>query len=261
MAAELGSPSHRQLAQLVSDRVRSSILEGRIRPGEWLRQEKLAQEYGVSQMPVREALKRLAVEGLVEHLPYRGARVVTLTPEDVEDLYACRAVLEARAARYAALSITGEEVAEIQGLETAMEGCRIPEELRRYRDLNRRFHEAIFSASRRSYLIRSLLQLWSAFPTMLWSNVPRVAVTSVPDRTDPDNEEHGEVVAALAAHDPDRAESAVRRHVESAAAALVAAMRAEPGFEPGSSPDSSSRTVLALGRQAAEISSPRKEEV
>jgi DNA-binding GntR family transcriptional regulator len=224
MAVDTGSPSHRQLAQLVTDRVRSSILEGRIRPGEWLRQERLAQEYGVSQMPVREALKRLAVEGFVEHLPYRGARVVTLSPDDVEDLYACRAVLEGRAARYAAIAITVDEVAAIRGYQAGMEACEVPADLQRYRDLNRRFHVAIFSASRRSYLIRSLLQLWSSFPTMLWSNVPRVAVTSIPDRTDPDNAEHGEVVAALEAHDPDRAERAIRAHVESAAAALMAAM-------------------------------------
>jgi DNA-binding GntR family transcriptional regulator len=62
---------------------------------------------------------------------------------------------------------------------------------------------------------------------MLWSNVPRVAVTSVPDRTDPDNAEHGAVVEALAARDPERAERAVRSHVEAAAAALMAAMRGE----------------------------------
>ena len=225
MATEPGSPSHRQLAQLVTDQVRSAILEGKIRPGEWLRQERLAQEFGVSQMPVREALKRLAVEGFVEHLPYRGARVVSLTPDDVEDLYACRAVLEARAARLAATAITGEEAAEIRRLHHAMERCVIPAELQRYRDLNRLFHEMIFSASHRSYLTRSLLQLWASFPTMLWSNVPRVAVTSVPDRSDPDNAEHEEIVTALEAHDPDRAETAVGHHVESAAAALMTAMR------------------------------------
>src|SRR5450830_532587 len=133
MAVETGGPSHRQLAQLVSDSVRSSILEGRIKPGEWLRQERLAREYGVSQMPVREALKRLAVEGFIEHLPYRGARVVSLTPEDVEDLYACRAVLEARAARYAALAITKDEVLAIRALHVGMEACPIPSDLQRYR--------------------------------------------------------------------------------------------------------------------------------
>ena len=228
MPAEPHGPSHRQLAQLVTDRVRTSILEGRIRPGEWLRQERLAQELGVSQMPVREALKRLAAEGFVEHLPYRGARVVTLTPDDVEDLYACRAVLEARAARFAATAISDDEVALLRKLQAEMEACSIPADLQRYRDLNRRFHESIFSASRRSYLIRTLLQLWSSFPTMLWSNVPRVAVTSVPDRNDPDNEEHAEVIAALAARAPERAERAVRRHVDAAAAALMSAMRGEP---------------------------------
>ena len=127
-----------------------------------------------------------------------------------------------------ALVITDDQVAAIRALHTGMEACAVPADLQRYRDLNRRFHEAVFQASHRSYLIRNLLQLWSAFPTMLWSNVPRVAVTSVPDRNDPDNQEHAEVVAALGARDPERAEHAVRRHVEAAAAALMAAMRGEP---------------------------------
>ena len=72
MASEPTPRSHRQLRHWVADRLRSDILEGRLKPGEWLRQERLAQEHGVSQMPVREALKQLAAEGLVEHVPYRG---------------------------------------------------------------------------------------------------------------------------------------------------------------------------------------------
>ena len=79
-------PSHRQLRKLVADQLRAAILDGRFKPGEWLRQERVAQELGVSQMPVREALKELAAEGLIEHVPYRGVRVVTLSVEDIEDL-------------------------------------------------------------------------------------------------------------------------------------------------------------------------------
>ncbi|HAE59780.1 MAG TPA: GntR family transcriptional regulator, partial [Anaerolineae bacterium] len=91
--------NHRQLRNVVADRLRSAILEGFYKPGEWLRQEKLAQELGVSQMPVREALKELATEGLIEHVPYRGVRVIAFSPDDVGDLYAHRAFLEGRAAR------------------------------------------------------------------------------------------------------------------------------------------------------------------
>jgi DNA-binding GntR family transcriptional regulator len=80
------SSVHKQLHDVVAERIRTAILEGELRPGEWLRQERLAQEYGVSQMPVREALKKLAVDGLVEHVPYRGVRVIEFSPEDVSDL-------------------------------------------------------------------------------------------------------------------------------------------------------------------------------
>ncbi|MFZ5786100.1 MAG: GntR family transcriptional regulator [Acidobacteriota bacterium] len=215
---------HRQLHHRVAERLRSAIMEGRIRPGEWLRQEKLAAEHGVSQMPVREAIKQLAAEGLVEHVPYRGARVVEFTREDVVDLYACRSFIEGMAARHAAERISDEEVAELHRLYDAMESCAVPDQLGEYRELNRRFHGAIFSASRHSFLVRTLAQLWAAFPSMLWSNIPQVAVTSVPDRNAPDAAEHAEIVAALEARNPDRAERAVRAHIEAAGRTLLAAM-------------------------------------
>jgi DNA-binding GntR family transcriptional regulator len=221
------APSHKQLAHWVAERVRADILEGRVLPGEWLRQEKLAQQAGVSQMPVREALRQLAAEGLVEHVPYRGARVVQFAVEDVEDLYACRVFIEGMAARFAAATITDDEVRELDDLHHRMLRCRMPDELPEYRDLNRRFHSAIFTASRRSYLIRTLAQLWAAFPTMLWSNIPQVARQSVPGRDEPDAAEHEAIVRALEARDPAAAEAALRRHVEAAGEALVAALKAE----------------------------------
>ena len=227
MLDSVAPPSHRQLQQWVAERLRAGILTGRLRPGEWLRQARLAQEFGVSQMPVREALKRLAAEGLVEHVPYRGVRVVEFSPEDVEDLYVCRAFIESLAARFAAVCITDKEVGELAGLQRRMAACRTPEDLVEYRELNRQFHSAIFAASRRSYLVRTLAQLWAAFPTMLWSNVPRVATDSLPSRDQPDIEEHTAIVAALRARDGDAAERAVRHHIETAGRELLAAVRGE----------------------------------
>ena len=228
MTASPTGSSHKQLAHWVADRLRADILEGRVQPGEWLRQERVAQQAGVSHMPVREARRQLAAEGLVEHVPYRGIRVVTLSVEDAEDLYASRAVLEPMAARHAAREVTPEELKELASLHERMLGCEIPARLKEYRDLNRRFHEAIIAASRRPFLTRTLGHLWSAFPTMLWSNVPGIAATSLPEREDPDAAEHAEIVAALAAHDPDRAAVAVKRHVEEAGRTLIAAMRNTP---------------------------------
>jgi len=227
MTDDTTPPPHKQLPQWVAERIRAEILEGVLKPGEWLRQERLAQEHGVSQMPVREALKRLASEGLVEHVPYRGVRVVEFSVGDVEDLYACRSFIEGMAARFAAESITDEEVAELRALAFRMAGCKTPDDLPEYRDLNRRFHAAIFAASRRSYLVRTLAQLWAAFPTMLWSNVPHVATESVPGRDEPDLEEHAAILDALAARDPEGAERAVRTHIEAAAKALISALAAQ----------------------------------
>jgi DNA-binding GntR family transcriptional regulator len=218
---------HKQLAQRVVDRLRTEIFEGRLKPGEWLRQERLAHEHGVSHMPVREALKQLAAEGLVEHIPYRGVRVVQFSIEDVEDLYTCRAFIEGMAARYAAERITEAEVEQLARLHTRMVACETPRELPEYRELNRRFHGLIFEASGRSYLVRTLAQLWAAFPTMLWSNIPRIAAVSVPGRDEPDAIEHAEIVAAMAAHNPARADKAVRRHIGAAGQALLEAMRQE----------------------------------
>ncbi|HEX2062594.1 MAG TPA: GntR family transcriptional regulator [Thermoanaerobaculia bacterium] len=218
-------PSHKQLAQFIADAVRADVIEGRLRPGEWLRQERIAREQGASQMPVREALKQLVAEGILEHVPYCGVRVVQFTTADVEDLYACRLFIEGMAARHAATSITDEELRELNDLHLRMLVCEVPGRLQEYRELNRRFHALIFTASRRSFLIRTLGQLWSAFPTMLWSNIPRAATASAPGRDDPDAEEHAAIVSALTARDPDAAEQAVRRHIQAAADALLSVMK------------------------------------
>ena len=228
MATQPAPRSHKQLRSRVADHLRAEILHGRVKPGEWLRQERLATEQGVSQTPVREALRQLAAEGLLEHVPYRGIRVVEFSMDDVEDLYASRALLEGMAARFAAVHVTSGELEALTDLFERMCRCKTPEDLVEYRDLNRRFHAAIFNASRRSFLVRTLAQLWSAFPTMLWSNVPRVATESVPERDEPDIEEHSAILEALRAHDPDAAEHAVRRHIEAAGGTLLAAMRAQP---------------------------------
>jgi len=216
--------NHRQLRNIVADRLRSAILEGRYQPGEWLRQEKLALELGMSQMPVREALKELAAEGLIEHVPYRGVRVIAFAPKDIEDLYAHRAFLEARAAQAAAENISAEELALLQSLQADMEISLSPQNLALYRERNRRFHQVIFSASRREYLIRSLTQMWETFPTMLIGNFAHTAAAPLPERDNPDVREHRAILTALERHNPEEASRAMREHILGAAQQLISAI-------------------------------------
>lgn len=217
-------PSHRQLRKLVADQIRAAILDGRFKPGEWLRQEKVAQELGVSQMPVREALKELAAEGLIEHVPYRGVRVLALSIQDIEDLYEHRAFLESRAAELAAEQISDGEITEMKAMLAEMESLP-PEQIAQYRKVNRNFHEKIFHISRREYLIRTLTQMWEAFPTMLIGNFARTAQQPLPQRDAHDQVEHRAIMAALEAHDGERAGNAMKEHILSAAKHLIASLK------------------------------------
>lgn len=206
---------HKQLRNVVAEQMRTAILEGKYKPGEWMRQEHIARELGVSQMPVREALKQLASEGLIEHIPYRGARVVNIFPTDVEDIYALRAFLEGRAAFFAAGNITADEVARLKQIHTGLKNHLAPEQVSKYRELNRRFHELVFTASRRPYLIRTLGLLWAAFPTMLMGNYSRTASQPLNGRDGVDQTEHAAIIAALEKGDAAGAQEAMREHIES----------------------------------------------
>jgi DNA-binding GntR family transcriptional regulator len=213
--------SHRQLRNLVADRLRAAILNGDIKPGEWLRQERLAAEYNVSQMPIREALKELSAEGLVEHVPYRGVRVIEFSAGDIEDLYASRSFLEGKAARAAAANINSEELAELKKMLVQMRTDLEAGAITEYHQLNRHFHTLIIHASRRTYLIRTLNQMWDAFPSMLWNNFSLTANRAMPSRDEADIKDHEELVAALERRDGDKAEVIAHKHIHDSGQFLV----------------------------------------
>ena len=212
--------THQQLYEKVSERLRTAILNGEIKPGEWIRQKRIAEGMGVSQIPVREALKQLAAEGLVEHVPYRGVRVVRYTAADIADIYAQRACLESRAARATAACIKTEEIEYLRELQRQIEANLNPENVQQYRELNRHFHQTIYRLSRREYLIRTLDQMWSAFPTMLFSNFPQTSKHPLDTRDSTDIEEHQAIIDALVNGDPDAAALAVLHHIQSAGKAF-----------------------------------------
>lgn len=215
---------HQQLRAWVADQLRLAISQGRLKPGEWLRQDRLARELGVSHMPVREALKQLAAEGIVEYLPYRGMRVAEFTLDDIEDIYAVRAALEGRAARAAASRLTAEQIQELRRLVQGLADTMAPELVAENRRINRRFHELIYHASGRSYLMRALDQLWSWFPTMFLDTYEPTARAPVAGR-DTDVEEHQAIVEALAARDGALAEQLMAEHVLRAGQQLVNVLR------------------------------------
>jgi DNA-binding GntR family transcriptional regulator len=216
-----------QLRYMIAARIRTAILANDIKPGEWLRQEQLAQQFGVSQTPVREALHDLVGEGIVERVPYRGIRVIEFSIADLRDLYLCRAFIEGLAARYAAQNISPEEIAELEKLSSQIENARAEKKWNEYRQLNRQFHQAIYTASRHAYLIRTLNQMWLAFPTMMLGNFLETAATPIPKRGPSDKREHLAIITALRTHDAQQTETLMRTHIEESAHRIAAVLKAE----------------------------------
>lgn len=164
LAAEVAS-EYRTLQDIVTDRLRDIILSGHLGPGDRLQHDDLARQFGVSRMPVREALRVLQSEGLVELRPNRGAVVVDLRPNDVAEIFEIRAMLEARAAELAAPNLTDEALAQMADILNDM--GRIGERLHaargatgagetnshdahddgRWITLNTQFHTIIYPAS------------------------------------------------------------------------------------------------------------------
>lgn len=218
---------HRQLHEMVAERLRSAILDGDLKPGTWLRQERIAKELGVSSMPVREALKQLAAEGVVEHIPYRGARVTQFSPEDVADLYANRSHLESLAAKSATKNITPEELAELRVLHAHMRDQLASIRLSEYARLNRRFHRVIYRASQRDYLVRALDQIWSAFPTILMSYFAQTTSETLAERMGHDLKEHAAIITALESGDGEEAVRLLQQHIEENRNELLSVLTAQ----------------------------------
>ncbi len=140
------------LHQEVAVRLRQLIVEGRIAPGAKLNERALSERLHVSRTPLREAIKMLAAEGLVELLPNRGAVAVQLTAQDVADTFEVIAGLEGQAGELAAERITPAELAEVRALHYEMLAAFTRRDLSAYYALNARIHERINAAARNPVL-------------------------------------------------------------------------------------------------------------
>jgi DNA-binding GntR family transcriptional regulator len=154
-------------ADAVFEALRRAVLEGKLLPGEPLRQETLATEFGVSQITVRDALNKLVAEGLAVRAPYKGVRVIELSAEELGEAYSMRANLEGWAAELAAIRITAEDLAELRRLLPDSYVTVDPTSVERARQVNRQFHEVIIRAGGHKLLARMLRDVWNRMDPMI----------------------------------------------------------------------------------------------
>jgi len=205
--------NHHTLSDQVYQRLRDAIIDGRLASGQWLRQEALANELGTSQLPVREAIRRLAAEGLAVRIPYRGVQVVEYSPEDIIDMFNVRLVLESMAVRYAASRISPDDLEKLKRNLEEADLYTQQDQMPRRRMLNTEFHLTICRASNHRYLIRQTETMWSWFPsTILYEGMRRQEALSR-SRLERENKEHRAILRALVRRDATTAEEATRSHL------------------------------------------------
>ena len=224
-AATQDDPDSSLVARALSS-IRKGIVSGEYAPGSWLRLSMLTNETGASLIPVREALRILETERLVESIPNRGARVVGLSIDDMNDLYAVRSVLEAEAVRNVGPldEAARDELLDVLSLiQIAVANGDADEVLR----LNREFHFGIYRRCGSAWLLYLI--------EMLWNHNERYQRLSLDFRHDAADEEHRAIVDALVAGDRDAAAEALKRHLATTAAGITdpgEASRDAPAAQP-----------------------------
>jgi DNA-binding GntR family transcriptional regulator len=213
-------------SQAIYVALRERILCNDIAPGTRLVMREVANEYDASDIPVREALRMLERDGLVETTPYRGARVTTLTAKEVEETYFIRSHLESIATGLAAERITDAELAQLDVLMRRMQAAVDAHDGPRFSELNVEFHRTIVASCGNDMLRELTMDIWQRH-----SGFQRV-FRMVPDRPATSQREHEGIVAALRDHDAERAARLALLHKRSVGES-VSALVDESALEDG----------------------------
>ncbi|MCL4545342.1 MAG: GntR family transcriptional regulator, partial [Chloroflexi bacterium] len=158
-------PEFRPLRRDAYDALREAILLGRLQPGQRVVEAEIARHMGISRGPIREAIRQLEQDGLLEYHPRRGAVVSTLSRERIVDAYTVRAALEGLAAKLASQSLTAAGVARLAQLLDTMRVCAQQEDSDRLLQADVQFHESICELSGN----RVLLRLWMSVGPHAWT--------------------------------------------------------------------------------------------
>jgi len=202
--------SYKPLREVVFETMREAIIKGSLAPGERLMEVQLAEELGVSRTPVREAIRKLELEGLVAMIPRKGAYVADYSIKDITEVFEIRAALESFAAGLACERATEQELDELRILADRVWEMAKNNDLKNIIQVDTDFHERIYQSSRNSRLIQML--------SNLREQIHRFRSTSLasPGRLQDTLEEHKGLVEAIVERNMPLAQRLALEHVENA---------------------------------------------
>jgi DNA-binding GntR family transcriptional regulator len=229
MSADVISIPRAALHEQVAQRLRTMLVEGHIVPGAKLNERELSQELEVSRTPLREAIKMLAAEGLVELVPNRGAIAVSLSEADVIHTFEVMAGLEGMNGELAAQRITDAELAEIKAMHYEMLAAYTRGDLSNYYRLNAQIHRAINAAAKNPVLTATYTQVNARLQALRFRSNQDGAKWKRAMK------EHEKMIDALQAHDPASMRAILVTHVHNKRDVVLALLRDAARREAGAS--------------------------
>jgi len=199
----------RTLAPELRRSLADDILAGRLLPGTRLDERLLAAQWGMSRTPVREALKQLAVTGLVESHPHRGVFVAQVDSDQVREMFELAGELEASCARLAAIRMAADERHQLEAMHVASMEAVSRGQSDRYDSFNLEFHAAIFRGCHNQQMVETTLAMRGRVAPF------RRAQFKLPIRISASFEEHQAIVEAILRGDADAAAACMRAHIHS----------------------------------------------
>jgi len=203
------------LYQEVAERLRQRIFAHELTPGTWIDEQKLAEQYGISRTPLREALKVLASEGLVVLKPRRGCYVTEISRQDLDDIFPLMAMLEGRCAAEAIIRAKAADIAHLKKIHEQLESAAREGRIDAFFEANQEFHRQIQELSGNRWLLTVIQDLRKVL------KLSRLHSLSLEGRLQQSLDEHRVIMHALESGEAGKAEKAMHDHLLSGREALA----------------------------------------
>jgi len=196
---------HQTLRERILETIRDSILNGDLKPGEKVAEPELAERFGISRTPIREAFRQLESEGFLSVIPRKGAVVAALSERDVQEFYAIKSTLEGYAAELACTNLTDKEIKKMETINQRLAQLADGSDVKSFYKTHQEFHEIFLKASNNGKLYELINQLGMKF------NRLRMASMSVAGRMKISVSEHEKLLTAFRNKDCKTAEALVKK--------------------------------------------------
>lgn len=206
---------HQTLREKILETIRDAILKGTMKPGERVSEPELAERFGISRTPIREAFRQLESEGYLEVIPRKGAVVASLSERDVEEFYAIKIILEGFAARMAAEKLSAKDIERLESINERLQQIAKEGDVKTFFRVHNEFHEVFIKAAGNEKLYEMINHLVLRFKRL------RLASLSQPGRMEISVEEHRNMIQAFKNHDGERADNLVRHAATIGADVLI----------------------------------------